>query len=841
MEEMRDDMEPTEQGPSNALWWGSDFMEKFESVSLLSQGDSLSNKESPRNYEENGLSSLTASQILWSTGLLSERIPNGFYSVIPDKRLKELFDSIPTLDELHALGGEASKADVIFVDAKKDKKLSMLKQLTVALVKGLNSNPAAMTKKIAGLVSEFYKRPNVESPEKAALEETSHTFENRGVQLLGQIKHGSCRSRAILFKVLADTVGLESRLMVGLPNDGSVECVDSYKHMSVMVVLNSGELLVDLMRFPGKLIPRSTKAIFMTHISAAGESDSAENDSCDSPLEPNSPLYGFSQRVDPDSAEKDENLQFHGKLEAATNVSGPALRNMMLHSATSIDRELNIMLDVPFLPSTPSLSHSEPNIATAFWRRSRKKVIAEQRTASSRYHYPLNWFCSPEHPSFRARGRSMLSGDRHSIKDYAVEEVASRSVGASTAEALRIRRRSISMTPEIGDDIVRAVRAMNESLKQNRVLREQGDDRSFANSLDDKDNGPDLQENASNFDLDGHDALSGRRSALYTLQRDHISSQNAISLPSSPHQYRSQMSEPRGPSVHVNDELVSTWKKVLESPMFHNKPLLPFQEWNIDFSELTVGTRVGIGFFGEVFRGIWNGTDVAIKVFLEQDLTAENMEDFCNEISILSRLRHPNVILFLGACMKPPHLSMVTEYMEMGSLYYLIHMSGQKKRLSWRRRLKMLRDICRGLMCIHRMKIVHRDLKSANCLVNKHWTVKICDFGLSRIMTETPMRDSSAGTPEWMAPELIRSEPFTEKCDIFSFGVIMWELCTLNRPWEGVPPERVVYAVANEGSRLEVTEGPLGRLISDCWAEPHERPSCEEILSRLLDCEYTLC
>lgn len=86
----------------------------------------------------------------------------------------------------------------------------------------------------------------------------------------------------------------------GLPNDGTMECVDSYKHMSVIVVLNSVELLVDLMRFPGQLIPRSTKAIFMSHISAAGESDSAENDSCDSPLEPNSPLYGFSERVDPD-------------------------------------------------------------------------------------------------------------------------------------------------------------------------------------------------------------------------------------------------------------------------------------------------------------------------------------------------------------------------------------------------------------------------------------------------------------------------------------------------------------------------------------------------------------
>jgi serine/threonine protein kinase len=95
-------------------------------------------------------------------------------------------------------------------------------------------------------------------------------------------------------------------------------------------------------------------------------------------------------------------------------------------------------------------------------------------------------------------------------------------------------------------------------------------------------------------------------------------------------------------------------------------------------------------------------------------------------------------------------------------------------------------------MCIHRMKIVHRDLKSANCLVNKHWTVKICDFGLSRGMIDSPMTDnSSAGTPEWMAPELIRNEPFTEKCDIFSLGVIMWELCTLSRPWEGISPVQV--------------------------------------------------
>lgn len=818
MEETRDDAGSAEQGHPNATWWTQDFIENFGSVSLGSQEETLSNKESPRNFEQDGLSSQTASQILWSTGMLSEPIPNGFYSVIPDKRLKELFDSIPTVDELHALGGEGHRADIILVDSKKDKKLSMLKQLIVALVKGLNSNPAAMIKKIAGLVADFYKRPSVESPAKAALEETSHMFEIRGVQLLGQIRHGSCRPRAILFKVLADTVGLESRLMVGLPNDGTMECMDSYKHMSVIVVLNSVELLVDLMRFPGQLIPRSTKAIFMSHISAAGESDSAENDSCDSPLEPNSPLYGFSERVDPDSSEKDESFQVQRKLETPANISGPSLRNMMLRPAASLDRKL-------------SFSHSEPNIATTFWRRSRRKVIAEQRTASS----------SPEHPSFRARGRSMLSGDRNSLADYGDDVATTRSEGASTSEARRIRRRSISITPEIGDDIVRAVRAMNETLKQNRLLQERGEDRPFTRSSND--NTSDLPKNASNFHLGTHDEISGGRSALYNLSRDQMNSQKAISLPSSPHEYGSHGSERGGSSGYMaNSEFVSTWNKVLESPMFQNKPLLAYKEWNIDFSELTVGTRVGIGFFGEVFRGIWNGTDVAIKVFLEQDLTAENMEDFCNEISILSRLRHPNVILFLGACTKPPRLSMITEYMELGSLYHLIHLSGQKKKLSWRRKLKMLRDICRGLMCVHRMKIVHRDLKSANCLVNKHWTVKICDFGLSRIITDSPMRDSSsAGTPEWMAPELIRNEPFTEKCDIFSLGVIMWELCTLNRPWEGVLQERVVYAVANEGSRLEIPEGPLGRLIADCWAEPQERPSCEEILSRLLDCEYSLC
>lgn len=121
-------------------------------------------------------------------------------------------------------------------------------------------------------------------------------------------------------------------------------------------------------------------------------------------------------------------------------------------------------------------------------------------------------------------------------------------------------------------------------------------------------------------------------------------------------------------------------------------------------------------------------------------------------------------------------------------------------------------------MCIHRMKIVHRDLKSANCLVNKHWTVKICDFGLSRVIANTPLSDnSSAGTPEWMAPELIRNEPFTEKCDIFSLGVIMWEFCTLSRPWEGVPAVQVSHYFILINNVFSVEREVSPDMVASCY------------------------
>ncbi|CAN4084214.1 unnamed protein product [Withania somnifera] len=726
---------PAEALPPDSPWWPEDISDKLQLTTLAFPEEKANPTILSSKQEPEGLASKRASQILWDTGELAEPIPNGFYFIIPERRFKELFDTIPSLDDLYALETEGLRPNVILVNLHKDKKLSMLKQLTLTLVKGLSSTPAAVVKKIAGLVCDFYKHPKYKSTHvSGTLEEVSHALGSQGIHMLCQIKDGSLHSRAILFKVLADTVGLECKLIVGFPRGGALERADSSKHICVTVTLDSTELLVDLMHYPGKLFPCSTKQLRRSHF--FGESDSVETDSCYSPMDPISPNCFSSD-----------------------------------YSGTG----------------------------------------------------------SPEHPFFRGPGRSILGGRAQSFKDCSYDVTSSRSAGASPIHTRRRRRRSISMIPEIGDDIVRVVREMNATVKKNHLSGEQA---TFDLSTRKREDNSGHQ--VLNFHSDDLNTGNGEKVQAQHFHRKCLTSDKAISLPSSP---RWSYGKGKAAGIFGSPDMVSRLDKVIESSRILNKPLLPFDEWNIDISEITIGARVGIGFFGEVFRGIWNGTEVAVKVFLEQELTEENIEDFANEISILSRIRHPNVILFLGACTTPPRLSVVTEFMEMGSLYHLIHVSGQKNNLSWQRRWKMLCDICRGLMCIHRMKIVHRDLKSGNCLVNKHYKVKICDFGLSRSLTPIPVQDSSsAGTPEWMAPELIRNEPFTEKCDIFSLGVIIWELYTLKRPWEGVPAIQVVYAVANDGKRLEIPEGPLGKLIADCWAEPYERPSCEEILSRLGEC-----
>ncbi|KAK6940253.1 Serine-threonine/tyrosine-protein kinase, catalytic domain, partial [Dillenia turbinata] len=209
-------------------------------------------------------------------------------------------------------------------------------------------------------------------------------------------------------------------------------------------------------------------------------------------------------------------------------------------------------------------------------------------------------------------------------------------------------------------------------------------------------------------------------------------------------------------------------------------------------------------------------------------------------VAILKRVRHPNVVLFMGAVTKCPHLSIVTEYLPRGSLFRLIHRPAAGELLDQRRRLRMALDVAKGVNYLHNLSppIVHWDLKSPNLLVDKNWTVKVCDFGLSRFKANTVISSKSvAGTPEWMAPEFLRGEPSNEKSDVYSFGVILWELVTMQQPWSGLSPAQVVGAVAFQNRRLAIppnTSPVLSSLMESCWADdPLQRPSFAAIVDTL--------
>ncbi|CAI9113657.1 OLC1v1014300C1 [Oldenlandia corymbosa var. corymbosa] len=258
----------------------------------------------------------------------------------------------------------------------------------------------------------------------------------------------------------------------------------------------------------------------------------------------------------------------------------------------------------------------------------------------------------------------------------------------------------------------------------------------------------------------------------------------------------------------------------------------------IQWEEMVLGERIGLGSYGEVYRADWHGTEVAVKKFLDQDLAGESLEEFKSEIRIMKRLRHPNVVLFMGAVTRPPNLSIVTEFLPRGSLYRLLHRPNNQ--LDERRRLRMALDAARGMNYLHNCSpvIVHRDLKSPNLLVDKNWVVKVCDFGLSRMKNSTFLSSrSTAGTAEWMAPEVLRNEPSDEKCDVYSYGVILWELCTLQQPWGGMNPMQVVGAVGFQHRRLDIPQDldpAIADIILRCWqTDPKLRPSFAEIMALL--------
>lgn len=266
--------------------------------------------------------------------------------------------------------------------------------------------------------------------------------------------------------------------------------------------------------------------------------------------------------------------------------------------------------------------------------------------------------------------------------------------------------------------------------------------------------------------------------------------------------------------------------------------------WVIPPEELTLGARVGAGSFGEVFTADWLGTEVAMKQMHDKNMTGESIEEFAGEVRMMQSMRHPNVVLFLGAVVRGPSLNIVCELMPYGSLHALLHgasRNGVELSTNGRLREQMARDCARGMSYLHSRSppVVHYDLKPANLLVDANWTVKVSDFGMSRLKHSSKLGSRApGGTPEWMAPEALRNDPTDESADVYSFAVILWELITLKYPWEELSsPVQIVVQVAFLHRRPKLPTwlpSKAVQLLQRCWhKDPGERPAFPEILEQL--------
>lgn len=159
---------------------------------------------------------------------------------------------------------------------------------------------------------------------------------------------------------------------------------------------------------------------------------------------------------------------------------------------------------------------------------------------------------------------------------------------------------------------------------------------------------------------------------------------------------------------------------------------------------------------------------------------------------------------FIAACKKPPVFCIITEYYPGGSLRKYLHQQGPNS-LPLDLVLKLSLDIAHGMQYLHAQGILHRDLKSENLLLDEDMCVKVADFGISCLETQCGSAKGFTGTYRWMAPEMIKEKHHTKKVDVYSFGIVMWELLTALIPFDDMTPEQAAFAVCQKVQILKLS------------------------------------
>lgn len=273
--------------------------------------------------------------------------------------------------------------------------------------------------------------------------------------------------------------------------------------------------------------------------------------------------------------------------------------------------------------------------------------------------------------------------------------------------------------------------------------------------------------------------------------------------------------------------------KNLLSPRDH---ISTAENWNIDASEILMGPRIGSGSFGTVYKAHWHGP-IAVKTLNVKTPTPTQLQAFKNEVAMLKKTRHCNILLFMG-CVSKPSLAIVTQWCEGSSLYKHIHVLETKLKLNTL--IDIGRQVAQGMDYLHAKSIIHRDLKSNNIFLHDDLTVKIGDFGLATaklfIRSGSHQSHQPTGSILWMAPEVIRMEepnPYSFQSDVYSFGIVCYELLTESLPYCHINnKDQILFMVGRGLIRPDVS-----RVRSDC---PQALKRCVEDCIKFNNCERPL-
>uniref|UniRef100_A0A6Q2XLP7 non-specific serine/threonine protein kinase n=1 Tax=Esox lucius TaxID=8010 RepID=A0A6Q2XLP7_ESOLU len=266
-------------------------------------------------------------------------------------------------------------------------------------------------------------------------------------------------------------------------------------------------------------------------------------------------------------------------------------------------------------------------------------------------------------------------------------------------------------------------------------------------------------------------------------------------------------------------------------------------DWEIPEGQITLGQRIGSGSFGTVFKGKWHG-DVAVKMLNVTAPTPQQLQAFKNEVGVLRKTRHVNILLFMGYTTKP-QLAIVTQWCEGSSLYHHLHIIETKFEMI--KLIDIARQTAQGMDYLHAKSIIHRDLKSNNIFLHEDLTVKIGDFGLATVKSRwsgSHQFEQLSGSILWMAPEVIRLQdknPYSFQSDVYAFGIVLYELMSGALPYSNINNrDQIIFMVGRGYLSPDLSKvrsncpKAMRRLMADCMKKKREeRPLFPQILASI--------